>query len=220
MENILPILYSFRRCPFAMRARMAIYLSSIPCELREIKLSSKPIDMISISPKATVPILQLPDGMVIDESIDIVFWSFNHNKSSPIIEEYNNNKIDIDNLISNNDNSFKYHLDRYKYVNRYDNVDPQYHRGECIETLKFLDKLLEKNQYLFSKDLGIADICIFPFVRQFRIADIEWFDNNLNMYNFKKWFLRILNSELFEKIMFKYELWEKNGKKIIFPKNL
>ena len=214
MKN--PILYSFRRCPYAMRARMAIYLNSISCELREVKLSNKPQEMLDISPKGTVPVLQLTDGKILEESLDIIFWAYKKNINSQIYNDYLINKKNIDELINIFDNSFKYNLDRYKYPNRFEGVDNLYHRGKCLDILKLVSQTLLNKNYIFSESLGIGDICIFPFIRQFRIANMEWFDEQIEIKNIITWFNKINSSDLFNKIMLKYDPWVDSDKPVIF----
>ena len=200
-----------------MRARMAIYLNGISCELREVKLSNKPRDMLLISPKGTVPVLQLNDGHVIEESLDIVFWSFKIKNESNVYIKYKQNQENIDNMISTIDNKFKYNLDRYKYPDRYNDVDPVFHKKKCFEIITDLNSMLLDKKYFFSEEIGIADICIFPFIRQFRIADTKWFDEKMKLDNIMKWFVKINNSDIFNEVMFKYEPWLDNNKSFIFP---
>ncbi len=214
----LPILYSFRRCPYAMRARMAIYINQICCELREVKLSDKPKEMLLISPKGTVPVLQLKTGKVLEESLDIVFWAFNINDQTEDYKRYKLNKNKFNDLISIIDNSFKYNLDRYKYPDRYSEIDINFHRNECYKIIRDLNSLLLNKKYLFSEYIGIADICIFPFIRQFRIADTRWFDEEMGLSSVLEWFLRINESEIFQNVMNKYEPWKEKYKSVIFNK--
>ncbi len=199
-----------------MRARMAIYVNRISCELREVKLSNKPREMLLISPKGTVPVLQLENGEVLEESLDIVFWAFNLNNETKTYKNYKSNENKYNDLISIIDNSFKYNLDRYKYPDRYSDIDINFHRNECLKIIKDLNSILLRDKYLFSDQIGIADICIFPFIRQFRIADTRWFDEEMNMSAVLEWFLRINESKIFNKVMIKYEPWLENYKSVIF----
>ena len=158
-----------------MRARMALHLAEIKCEIREIRLSNKPEQMLEISPKGTVPILILEDK-VIDESYDIVNW---------VIEESNifdgnldSDQIDLtESLIKKFDDEFKHHLDRYKYATRYENTDSDFHRAECLKILVGLDATASNDKWIFGENLNKLDISILPFIRQFRIANPEWFDS-------------------------------------------
>lgn len=213
------ILYSFRRCPYAMRARLgcALFLPQQSLELREVVLKNKPQQLLDISPKATVPVLQLIDGTVIDESRDILTWALdqatNESKAqySPI-----HLQLEIDELIDENDGSFKWALDHYKYADRFDETEEYYRElGEVFLTK--LEQLLANNRHLFSAELSLADIAIFPFVRQFAHVDKKWFEQSaypkLNL-----WLDALLESELFNSIMEKYKPWQADDDEIYFPK--
>ena len=210
-----PILYSFKRCPYAMRARMALHLAEIKCEIREIRLSNKPEQMLEVSPKGTVPILILEDK-VIDESYDIVNW---------VIEESNifdgnldSDQIDLtESLIKKFDDEFKHHLDRYKYATRYENTDSDFHRAECLKILVYLEDIASYDKWIFGENLNKLDISILPFIRQFRIANPEWFDSLNEINRIKKILSNYLDSEEFKNIMFKYDEWELGAKPVYFP---
>jgi glutathione S-transferase len=208
-----PILYSFRRCPYAMRARMAIAISQQQVEFREVLLRDKPPSMIEISPKGTVPVLLLNSGKVIDESLDIIDWALNLNDPKDWKRSQNSEKSKT--LILTNDNEFKYHLDRYKYSKRYDNEIPIVHRKQCMKFINELEVQLQNSKYLYDNDISALDISIFPFIRQFRIADMEWFDA-LDKPYLKGWLITFLESDLFKSIMLKYDIW-KDGDEFFFP---
>ena len=212
-KNNLPILYSFRRCPYAMRARMAIHISGQKCELREVLLRDKPPSMLEYSAKGTVPVLILQDGKVIDESLDVIDWALNLN--DPDDWQRSKNKEKTKELIKINDGEFKYHLDRYKYSKRYDNEDPEFHRKKCLKFIESINNELNNSEYIFDDNISYADIVLLPFIRQFRIADIEWFDS-LPYDNLKKWLSSFLNSSLLNSIMKKYDLWKEGDKSIVF----
>ncbi len=209
-----PILYSFRRCPYAMRARMALILASKKCELREILLKNKPDEMLKISSKGTVPVLQFTDK-VLDESLDIISWAMNSPTSNIHIYSNTEESLSLD-LIHLFDSQFKYHLDRYKYSSRY-GVDPKNHQEECKAILENLEDKIDPQPWIFGKEVSLLDISILPFIRQCKIADPDWF--------FAQSFGRVIdllnyfeNSDLFIQAMQKYELWDpnkNNGK--IFP---
>ena len=210
-----PILFSFKRCPYAMRARMALYLAEIKCEIREIRLSNKPQQMLEVSPKGTVPILILEDK-VIDESCDIVNWVilesniFNDNLAS--------DQIDLtESLIKRFDDEFKYHLDRYKYATRYENTDSEFHRAKCLEVLIDLETIISKGKWMFGEKLNKLDISILPFIRQFRIANSEWFDSLEEISRIKNILKNYLDSEEFKKVMFKYDEWQLGAEPTYFP---
>ena len=212
-KNNLPILYSFRRCPYAMRARMAIHISDQRCELREVLLRDKPPSMLQYSAKGTVPVLILQDGKVIDESLDVIDWALNLNDPDDWQRSKDTKKTKE--LIKINDGEFKYHLDRYKYSKRYDNEDPEFHRKKCLKFIESVNNELNNSKYIFDDNISYADIVVLPFIRQFRIADIEWFDS-LPYDNLKKWLSSFLNSSLLNSIMKKYDLWKEGDKSIVF----
>ena len=212
-KNNLPILYSFRRCPYAMRARMAIHASGQKCELREVLLRDKPPSMLEYSPKGTVPVLILQDGYVIDESLDVIDWALNLNDPDDWQRSKDTKKTKE--LIKINDGEFKYHLDRYKYSKRYDNEDPEFHRKKCLKFIESVNNELNNSKYIFDDNISYADIVLLPFIRQFRIADIDWFDA-LPYNNLKKWLSGFLDSTLLNSIMKKYDFWKEGDKSIVF----
>ena len=212
-KNNLPILYSFRRCPYAMRARMAIHISDQRCELREVLLRDKPPSMLEYSAKGTVPVLNLQDGKVIDESLDVIDWALNLNDPDDWQRSKDTKKTKE--LIKINDGEFKYHLDRYKYSKRYDNEDPEFHRKKCLKFIESVNNELNNSKYIFDDNISYADIVVLPFIRQFRIADIDWFDALPNN-NLKKCLSGFLDSTLLNSIMKKYDLWKEGDKSIVF----
>lgn len=217
MTASLPIFYSFRRCPYAMRARMALTVSGQDYLHREVVLRDKPAEMISISPKATVPVLQLPDGRVIDESLEIAQWALEINDPEQWLVPQNENFQTMMELISLNDGQFKHNLDRYKYPSRYDETtDPIHHRGEGYLFLYNLNDRLEGKSHLFGNRPCLADYAIFPFVRQFANTDSDWFYAQplINLY---KWLQAHTQSGLFSYIMKKIDPWKPGVKEPQFP---
>jgi len=207
------ILYSFRRCPYAMRARMAIAASGLQVELREVVLRDKPQALLDISPKATVPVLQTSEGTIIDESLDIMHWALQ--QSDP--ENWLAN-IDHD-LISNNDGDFKHWLDRYKYADRHPEQSEEFYRQQGEQTLLILEQRLMNTAYLSGANISVTDIAIFPFIRQFVAVDLKWFE--IAPYpKLKTWLHKLINSVLFQKIMVKYQAWQDDGIVIIFPEDV
>ncbi|MBP57236.1 MAG: glutathione S-transferase [Rhodobiaceae bacterium] len=196
-----------------MRARMAIHISGQKCELREVLLRDKPPSMLDYSAKGTVPVLILQDGKVIDESLDVIDWALNIN--DPDDWQRSKDKEKTKELIKINDGEFKYHLDRYKYSKRYDNEDPEFHRKKCLKFIESINNELNNSEYIFDDNISYADIVLLPFIRQFRIADIEWFDS-LPYDNLKKWLSSFLGSSLLNSIMKKYDLWKEGDKSIVF----
>jgi len=204
-----PVLYSFRRCPYAIRARMTLKYASITCELREIVLRNKPKEMISISKKGTVPVLQLIDGKVIDESLDIMLWALQQADPDNWL---NIKKHDAILLIDKNDNQFTQYLDRYKYFQRYSHRPQLYYRERAEEFIELLETNLKEHNGigLVSNHISLADVAIFPFIRQFAHVDWEWFSNS-QYKNLISWLLKFEESGLFLLVMKKYKLWQENN---------
>lgn len=198
----LPILWSFRRCPYAMRARLAIAVSGTAVEHREILLSDKPAAMLDASPKGTVPVVVLPDGTVLEESLDVMAWALG--KADP--ENWLAPGDIMQALISACDGPFKHHLDRYKYAVRYEDADPEYHRTEAAGFLDRLNTRLQDQAQLCGSRMSQADAAIFPFVRQFANTDRDWFDAQ-PWTQLQIWLDGHLASDLFASIMKKHDLW-------------
>lgn len=194
-----PILYSFRRCPYAIRARLALAVSETAVEHREVKLRDKPAEMLAASPKGTVPVLVLPDGIVIDESIDIMRWALARNDPQDWLAG------DDPALIAANDGAFKHHLDRYKYPDRYsaDGVD---HRAAALAILHGLEARLRAHAYLSGACFGLADAAILPFVRQFAAVDRDWFAAQ-DLARMQMWLAAFLGSALFDQVMIVQQPW-------------
>lgn len=203
----LPILYSFRRCPYAMRARMALIASGTNCEVREVKLAAKPPELLDASPKATVPVLVLPDGSVIDESIEIMRYALALSDPEGWLAG------DAERWVETNDGPFKYHLDRYKYYTRHD-TDPLEHRASALAILEELDRQLDGRANLCGEARTLADVALFPFVRQFANHDRDWYDA-LPLRNLHAWLKRHLDSGLFASAMTKRDIW-KSGDAPVF----
>ena len=193
-----PILYTYRRCPYAMRARMALAYAGIITDQREISLKNKPFNLIMASPKATVPVLILENGRVIDESLDIMRWALEQsdpdNWLNPLV------RAQCDELIHLNDTQFKTLLDNYKYPQRSEKKEPIYYRDQAEIYLNQLNSLLMQNRYLLANEITFADVAIFPFIRQFFIVGKQWFDQS--DYAFLKiWLASFINSALFSLVM-------------------
>ena len=210
---MLPILYSFRRCPYAIRARLALKQCDIKVEHREVVLADKPAEMLAASPKGTVPVLILPDGIVIDESLNIIYWALSNNDSENWLPE-NGDLLQITNeLITNNDKIFKEHLDHYKYAIRFPEFTAEHYRRQGEEFLQRLDGLLADSSYLLTNQITLADIAIFPFIRQFAFVDIDWFYNS-QYTQLKSWLSGMLDMELFKDVMKKYPQWLVSNKSV------
>jgi len=212
---MLPILYSFRRCPYAIRARMALKYCGITVELREVVLSSKPAEMMAASPKGTVPILILPDGTVIDESYDIMCWGLAINDPENWLPDNEILRQKMDNLIEMNDGVFKEHLDKYKYAARFPEYSAEDYRQQAEGQLQMLESLLEESSFLLGIKMTMVDIAIFPFIRQFAFVDKDWFDQS-QYKNLQLWLEEILGMELFTETMKKYPQWDSESKGVIF----
>ncbi|NOR72199.1 MAG: glutathione S-transferase [Methylomarinum sp.] len=209
-----PILYSFRRCPYAMRARLAIANSAIPVELREVVLRNKPQQLLDISAKGTVPVLLLLDGTVIDESLGIMHWVLAQNDPDNWLA--NDLTEDIKQLIQGNDEEFKYYLDRYKYADRYPEQPETYYREQAEQFLLDLESRLSQHNFLCSDAVSLADIAIFPFIRQFANVNSDWFQASPYTY-LKQWLQLHIESALFISIMDKYPAWEAENESVFFP---
>lgn len=216
MVTRVPILYSFRRCPYAMRARMALKQCNIVVELREILLRDKPQDMLNHSPKGTVPVLILPAGEVIDESWDIVKWAFRKSSLVGLQAGTTDQMIDqAERLVVESDSMFKPWLDKYKYSDKYPEHDGKYYRDRCEEFVAELNDQLQRHDYLLNDQLTIADIAISPFIRQFANVDKNWFCTT-RYSHLQKWLDGILTSELFTSTMQKHEPWQSGSGKTVF----
>ena len=195
----MDLLYSFRRCPYAMRARMALLVSEARPEIREIVLRDKPTAMIAASPKATVPVLVLADGQVIDESIDIMRHALRRADPEDWLAG------DDSALIGRFDDRFKHHLDRYKYADRH-GADPIEHRRAGLAMLGELEARLASGGNLCRETRSLADIAIFPFVRQFASVDRAWFDAQA-IPGARRWLAQHIASPLFERAMGRLKPW-------------
>ena len=208
-----PVLYSFRRCPYAMRARMALWISGTVCELREVKLSAKPPELLTASPKGTVPVLVLPDGTVIDESLAIMRWALARNDPERWLAG------DDEGLIAASDGPFKHALDRYKYPNRYPGCDPEEHRADGLHFLMELEQRLAHAANLTGPHRALADIALFPFVRQFAHTDRDWFAAQA-IPRVQGWLERHLASDLFASVMGKFAPWKAGDAPVLFGPSL
>jgi glutathione S-transferase len=194
-----PVLYSFRRCPYAMRARLALAVSAIGVELREVKLSAKPEALLAASPKGTVPVLVLSDGEVIDQSLDIMRWALAQYDPEGWLDR--NDPA----LVAANDGAFKYDLDRYKYPERH-GANAQTHRANGLAFLLKIEDRLTTTTHLCGSARGFADAAIIPLVRQFASVDAAWFAMQ-PLANLKQWLSSYITSDLFSAIMFRAPPW-------------
>ncbi|MAT33845.1 MAG: glutathione S-transferase [Ponticaulis sp.] len=211
-----PILYSFRRCPYAMRARLALLSSGTVCTHREILLRDKPEAMLEASPKGTVPVLVLEDGSVLEESLDVAFWALRRNDPEHWLAPWKADREDADALLARNDGPFKHHLDRYKYATRYEDADELEHREAGLAILEDLNARLSDTGYLGGEQFSFLDAGIAPFVRQFRIPAKDWFDA-LDLPNLQNWLNNFMESSRFAIVMKKYPVWDGEDDHHRFP---
>ena len=193
-------LYSFRRCPYAMRARMALRYSDVAVNIIEVSLKAKPAEMLALSSKGTVPVLSV-DGQVIDESLAIMHWALAQNDPQDwLLKDDPAGQAQIGALIEENDQVFKVHLNRYKYAERYPEQPMAFYRSEGEVFLRRLEALLEGRDYLLAVHPSLADVALMPFVRQFAHVDREWFGQTPYV-RLQAWLQRFLESDLFTSIM-------------------
>ena len=214
----LPVLYSFRRCPYAIRSRMTLAYSGVIVELRDILLKDKPADMITASPKATVPVLKMSDGTVLDESFDIMLWALDQNDPDCWLPNDEKQRQTIFDLVTENDGPFKSNLDRYKYFVRHPDSPRETYRSQGEEYLRKLEDLLSQHKFLTSDKMTFADTAIFPFIRQFANSDKYWFDHS-PYHKLKKWLGDQLNTDAFKYVMKNREIWTKGTRGLTFPEH-
>lgn len=208
------ILYSFRRCPYAMRARLALLQSGVQVEIREIKLSQKPPEFIKCSAKSTVPVLVLDNGQILEESLDIMYWALSQDDSDHWLDDALIEQGDM--LIAENDGSFKNSLDHYKYFDRYPQHNQKVYRQIAEKFLQELENNLHKNAYLLADRITWVDMAIMPFIRQFAGVEPEWFES-CEYPRLQEWLHELLNLELFRQVMTKYAFWKAGDATVYFP---
>ena len=217
------ILYTFRRCPYAMRARMALAASELPFETREVVLKDKPPEMLDVSPKGTVPVLVIGGenigDRVIDESLDIVVWALEQNDPQGWLDFTSNDRTEMAELVEICEQQFKANLDRYKYADRHPENSPSFYQSLCLPFLDTLEAQLMANPYLFADRLCYADIAIFPFIRQFANVDAKSFES-LDYPQVKDWLSQLVNGDLFKVIMTKYPQWHAGDESTFFNPNI
>ena len=211
-----PVLYSFRRCPYAMRARLAIASAGLECRLREVVLRDKPAAMLEASPKGTVPVLVLESGDVIDESLEVMLHALRANDPENWLPTRAGSLEEMLALIADNDGGFKHHLDRYKYAARYEKADPAHHRARGLAFLSRLNEQLAASGELFGVRTSLADMAIMPFVRQFANADRRWFDAQ-DLPHLQRWLAAHLESRRFKSVMRKFDPWKPGDEEPVFP---
>jgi glutathione S-transferase len=200
----LPVLYSFRRCPYAIRARLALKYAGISVAVREVALKHKPDEMLTLSPKGTVPVLQLADGTVLEESLDIMRWALAQHDAAHWLTD----SATEDALIAQNDDAFKPLLDRYKYTGQEAEHPAEHHRDAAVDLFVApLNLRLGQSRYLLGDTPTLADMAIVPFIRQFAGVDADWFAS-APLPALRGWLTALTQSPLFESIMPKHAPWQ------------
>lgn len=201
-----PVLYSFRRCPYAIRARMALFVAGVAVEIREVALRDKPEALRHLSPKATVPVLQLSDGRVLHESLDIVVWALQQNDPYDWLATLH--RTDLQQWVIRNETEFKPLLDRYKYANRHPELSQPAHRDKAVDGfIGPLDQALARQAFLGGTEPGWADLALFPFVRQFAMVEPDWFAAAAGLAHLRCWLDFWLGSSAFAAVMVKRPVW-------------
>ena len=209
-------LYTFRRCPYAMRGRMGLSIAGVPVQVREVVLRDKPTEMLEASPKGTVPVLLTSSGDIVDESLDVMRWALAQNDPEGWLDADPDTTHE---LIARNDGPFKRALDRYKYPNRYSDEDlvPGAARASGLEILQDLDvRITAQGGQLVRAERSLADIAIFPFIRQFAHTDMDWF-NAQDLPALQAWLEGHKQSSLFKGVMKKYDQWSPGADEPILP---
>lgn len=215
----LPILYSFRRCPYAIRARMTLAYAGVVCELREVVLRDKPSSMLSYSAKGTVPVLVLGDR-VIDESVDVMKWALRQSDPDGWMrgvreDTQEDAQVDAGELVARCEKEFKPHLDRYKYSDRYPEKSQVSYRADAEMFLAVLQERLVATDWLHGVNMGYADVALMPFIRQFAHVDKSWFDGCVHQ-RVVQWLTRMLDLPLFTSVMGKYPPWQEGDPPTLF----
>jgi len=215
-NNNLPIIYSLRNCPFAMRARIAIYKSQQPVLLRDIVLKDKPQEMLVASPKGTVPVLITPNGTVIEESFEVMLWALSMSDPDDLLFSGDDEMLaSMQTLIYRFDNEFKRCLENYKCAKRYSETNVIECRQACEAYIAQLEQLLTAHQYLMADRESLADIALLPFIRQFARVERQWY-LQAPYPHVRQWLNHYLQSKMFSKVMTKHQLWLPNRSDLLF----
>ncbi len=210
-----PVLYSFRRCPYAIRARLALRASAVQVVLREVVLADKPEVLRQLSTSATVPVLVVAENHVIDESLDIMLWALQQSDSAGWLASDDERVAESQRLIAVNDSEFKPCLDRYKYSDRFPEQSMAFYRAEAEVFLTVLEAKLQFSPYLLSEHPMLADMAIFPFIRQFAKVDQAWFEKS-PYPALRAWLMGLLALPLFTSVMDKYAQWQPDDPVVMF----
>ncbi|MEC7307217.1 glutathione S-transferase [Vibrio gigantis] len=215
-ESDLPILYSLRRCPYAMRGRMGIALSQQKVLLREIVTKDKPSELLASSPKGTVPVLVLPNGQIIEQSIEVMNWALQQNDPQDLLRSNNPTLSEqVQQLIKTNDDDFIGYLEKYRASVRYRNVDTEQRRRACEGFISELESKLAQHEYLFGDTPSLADFAVMPFVSQFVRVEKKWFVQS-EYQNVGRWLRAHLDSKLYTQVMKQYPLWNETKQDCVF----
>lgn len=215
-HNPYPILYSLRQCPYCIRARIAMLLANQTVLIREIETKNKPEEMLAVSRKGTVPILNLPDGTIIDESIDIMIWALTQNDPNDLLLQNHKDALDdMTVLIDRTDTQFVNTLNAYKAASRYHDASETENRQQCEGFIGELEHRLAGQRYLMRNEPSLADYAILPFVRQFSRVDRKWY-SNAPYPNLQRWLTEHYNNPLYAKTMTKYPKWLDSRKSMLF----
>lgn len=210
--KVRPILYSFRRCPYAIRSRMALAAANSVVELREVLLKDKPADLTAVSAKATVPVLVLPDGQILEESLDIIDWALE--QSDPL--NWARGDVGATDWIQRCDGELKTWLDRYKYADRFPEASAEHYRQQAEQTLQHMENTFNTHRWLGGTSASVADVAVFPFVRQFAAVEPQWWAQ-APYPKVRAWLAFWLESALFASVMKKYPRWEPAQPITLFP---
>jgi glutathione S-transferase len=225
----LPILYSLRHCPFAMRARLAIFKSQLPVELRDVVLTNKPQAMLEASAKGTVPILVVSPTQVIDESMDVMLWILGQSDPHNLLlnvaplrgidkqedTSYTSQLPDLLSFVNLYDQEFKARIEDYKCAKRYHEDNLLECRQACEVYVQDLEQRLSQHEYVFCQQETLADLAILPFIRQFAKVERQWYVQSPYV-NVKRWLNHYLQSAMFNKIMAPNPIWEEGSKGVVF----
>jgi glutathione S-transferase len=215
-DTTLPILYSLRNCPYAMRARIAIFKSKQTVLLRDIVLSNKPKEMLTASPKATVPVLVLANGTVVEESLEVMLWALKETDPDDLLHSQNTHRLsDMLILIESFDHDFKVCLEQYKCAKRYKENNIEQCRRQCEKFIQTLENRLNSHSFLMSDKESLADIALLPFIRQFARIERQWYLQS-PYPKVRQWLNNYLQSPMFTKVMAKYPLWLDNHEEVLF----
>ncbi|MCL1049889.1 glutathione S-transferase [Shewanella abyssi] len=217
---VLPVLYSLRNCPYAMRARLAIYASGQQVHLRDLVLSNKPAEMLTASAKGTVPVLVTTDDLVIDESLAVMLWAFTQSDPQHYLDASQPNALaEMLELISLFDNEFKGHLEQYRCAKRYHEPSLIENRQQCERYLADLELRLNQHQYLMSDNPSLTDLALMPFIRQFARVERQWYLQS-PYPKLRQWLNQYLQSRMFSKVMTQYPMWLDTKEDVVFGSGL